>query len=400
MTKIADRVTRMAPSETLAMTQKSQELKAQGFDVISLSIGEPDFDTPEAIKNKAKEAIDKNFTHYPPVPGYQDLRDAVVAKLKRDNNLEYTAGQIIVSNGAKHSITNALLALVNPGDEVIIPSPYWVSYPEMVKLADGIPVFVQASIDTDFKVTARQIEAAITPKTRVLLINSPSNPTGSVYTKEELKNIAEMLAKYPDITIISDEIYELILFEGVHESIAQFPEIKDRVVIVNGVSKGFAMTGWRIGYTASNSAIAGAMNKIQGQMTSAASSIAQKAATAAELQDPKSDKDLVMMVKTFKERRDNLLQLLAEIPGVKTTTPPGAFYVFMNIAQLIGKKFDKYTISSGAAMADYLLDTAHVALVGGDAFGDPNCIRISYATDMETLKEAVRRIKEAVAKLS
>ncbi len=396
---ISERINRMAPSETLAMSNKSNELKAQGKDVINLAVGEPDFNTPEVVKTAAKVAIDKNFSHYPPVPGYMDVREAIAAKLKRDNDLDYKANQIMVSAGGKHALMNCLLATVNPGDEVIIPAPYWVSYPEMVRLVDGVPVFVKGGIETDFKVTAAQIEKAITPKTKVLIMNSPSNPTGGVYTPEEIKDIAAVVAKHPQLIVISDEIYELIIFEGKYSSLAQYPEIKDRVIVMNGVSKGFAMTGWRIGYTASSVELAGAMNKVQGQMTSAASSIAQRATLEAMLQDPTKSEDLKTMTTAFRERRDNVLGWLGQIPGLKLNKPSGAFYIFVNMQALIGKKAGEKQIKTGADFADYLLDNYYVALVGGDAFGDPECFRISYATDLTSLKKACDRIKEAVESL-
>ncbi|MEG1498679.1 MAG: pyridoxal phosphate-dependent aminotransferase [Bacteroidales bacterium] len=399
MSVVSKRVLTMAPSATLAMSKRSQELQAKGVDVINLSVGEPDFNTPEMIKDAGIEAIKNNFTHYPPVPGYMDLRKAICAKLKRDNNLDYEPSQIIVSSGAKHSIMNVLLAMINPGDEVVIPSPCWVSYPEMVKFVEGEPVLVHATLEDDFKVTPKNLEAAITPKTKLLIFNSPSNPTGMVYSKEELQALAAVLAKYPQVYVLSDEIYELITFEGKFESFAQFPQIKDRMIIVNGVSKGFAMTGWRIGYLAAPSEIASACNKIQGQMTSAASSIAQKASVEAMLQDPKNSKELKHMVETFKKRRDLMVEALKEVPGFKVNIPTGAFYIFPNIEALLGKKFNEQAINTGDDMANFLLDQAHVALVGGDAFGDPNSIRISYATDEAKLIESVKRIKEALAKL-
>ncbi|MCL2414505.1 MAG: pyridoxal phosphate-dependent aminotransferase [Bacteroidales bacterium] len=400
MTYLATRVTEMAPSETLAMSQKSKDLAAKGFNVINLAVGEPDFHTPDFIKNAGKQGIDENYTLYPPVPGYLDLREAICLKLKRDNGVDYKPNQIIVSNGAKHSIMNVILALVNPGDEVVMPTPCWVSYPEMVQLVGGIPVSIFSGIEQDFKVTAAQIDAAITPKTKLLMLNSPSNPTGSVYSHEELKAIADVVAKHPHVYVMSDEIYELISFEKKHECFAQFPEIKDRVIIVNGVAKGWAMTGWRIGYLAANAEIADACNKIQGQMTSACSSIAQRATIAAMLQDPKECEGLKEMVKTFKNRRDLVLEKLRQIPGVKTNTPTGAFYIFADVSAYFGKSFENYHIKTGADMANYLLDTAHIALVGGDAFGNKNCIRISYATSEDKLIDACERLKKALEKLN
>ena len=374
-------------------------MQEQGIDVINLSVGEPDFDTPMVIKQAGIDAINNNFTHYPPVPGYLDLRKAICTKLTRDNKLTYSPDQIVVSNGGKHAIINVLLAMVNPGDEVVIPCPAWVSYPEMVKFVEGVPVLVQAGIEDDFKVTPEKLEAAITPKTKLVIFNSPSNPTGSVYSYNELKALADVLAKHPDVYILSDEIYEFITFESKFESLAQFEEIKDRVIIMNGVSKGYAMTGWRIGYIAAPKDIAAACGKIQGQMTSAASSIAQKASVAALLQDPQKSEDLKHMVETFRKRRDMMIEKLREIPGLKVNVPTGAFYIFPNIEGLIGKKFGDKTISCGDDFANFLLDNAHVALVGGDSFGDPKSFRISYATSEDKLMESARRIKEAVAKL-
>lgn len=400
MSVISDRVLSMAPSATLAMSKRSQEMQAQGIDVINLSVGEPDFDTPEMIKQAGIDAIKANFTHYPPVPGYMDLRKAICAKLKRDNGVSFEPNQIIVSNGGKHAIMNVFLAMVNPGDEVIIPAPYWVSYPEMVKFIDGVPVEIPSTIADDFKITPAKLEAAITPKTKLLIFNSPSNPTGMVYTKAELQALADVLKKHPHVYILADEIYELITFDCAFESFAQFAELQDRMIIMNGVSKGFAMTGWRIGYIAAPVKIASACNTIQGQMTSAASSIAQKASVAAMMQDPKESTELKNMVTCFKKRRDMVRDGLKEIPGLKVNNPTGAFYIFPDISALFGKKCGKYTINSGDDMAEYLLDDAHVALVGGNSFGDPNSIRISYATDDVRLMESIRRIKEAVAKLA
>ncbi|MEG2337283.1 MAG: pyridoxal phosphate-dependent aminotransferase [Bacteroidales bacterium] len=397
---LSNRILRMPASETLAMSRRSSELQSQGIDVINLSIGEPDFDTPELIKKAGVEGIEKNFTHYPPVPGYLDLREAIAKKLIRDNNLEYKPSQIVVSNGAKHSLTNVFLATLNEGDEVIIPTPYWVSYPALVQLCDGISVYIKAGIEQNFKVTAAQIQSAITSKTKLLILNSPSNPTGMVYTHSELRAIANVLLANPQVYVVADEIYEYINFSGKHESLAQFPEIKDRVIVVNGVSKGYAMTGWRIGYIAACDEIAGACSKIQGQMTSAASSIAQRAAIAAMTEDPKKSESIQSMVKTFKERRDVVMSELSAIPGLSVNMPEGAFYVFLNIKEFINKSYKNYTIHTGADLANYLLDEAHVALVGGDAFGDPQCVRISYATKMERLVEAIARIKTALTKLA
>lgn len=399
MATLSKRVLEMAPSATLGMSKRSRSMQEQGIDVVNLSVGEPDFDTPKVIKDAGIAAIENNFTHYPPVPGYLDLRKAVCTKLLRDNKLTYSPDQIVVGNGGKHAIMNVLMAMVNPGDEVVIPAPCWVSYPEMVKFTEGVPVLVRAGIEDNFKITPAKLEAAITPRTKLVIFNSPSNPTGMVYNREELKALADVLAKHPSVYILSDEIYELITFEEKFESLSQFEEIRDRIIIVNGVSKGFAMTGWRIGYIAAPTEIAAACNKIQGQMTSAASSIAQKAATAALLQDPKKSEELKNMVAVFRKRRDMMLDLLREIPGLKVNVPTGAFYIFPNIEGIIGKKFNGKEITCGDDLANFLLDEGHVALVGGDSFGDPKSIRISYATSEDKLRESAKRIKEAVAKL-
>lgn len=396
---LSKRVSEMAESETLAMTRIARELKAQGMDVISLSIGEPDFDTPDSVKESAKKAIDDNWTHYSPVPGYLDLREAIVEKLKRDNNLDYTPEQIVVSTGAKQSIANAVLSLVNPGDEVIIPTPFWVSYKEIVRLAEGTSVYVRCTIENNFKVTPEQLEEAITPKTKLIMFSSPSNPTGMLYSKDEMEGIAKVLERHPHIFVIADEIYEHINFEGKHQSLAQFKSIKEQVITINGVSKGFAMTGWRIGYIAAPLAIAKACDKIQGQFTSGTCSIAQKASVTAMKIDPTTDADILNMRKIFKERRDIMFALLKEIPNIKVNLPQGAFYFFPDVKYFYGKKYDKYTINDGNDLCFYLLYEAKVALVPGAAFGDPDCIRFSYATSTEVLIEAVRRIKEALAKL-
>jgi len=400
MTILANRIQYLAESETLAMSRKSRELKAEGHDVINLSLGEPDFNTPDDIKTAAKEAIDKNFTFYTPVSGYEDLRKAICTKLRRDNHLEYDCNQIVVSTGAKQSIANVVLSLVNPGDEVLVPAPFWVSYKEIIKVAEGKAVFIPAAIENDFKVTSAQLEAAITPKTRLLIYSSPCNPTGSVYTREELKGIAEVIAKHPDIYIIADEIYEHIIFSGKHESIAQFDFIKNRVILVNGVSKGFAMTGWRIGFIAAPLDIAKACDKLQGQFTSGASSIAQRAALKAMLTEPGSSQDMKTMQQAFRERRDLMLQLLADIRGMKLNHPEGAFYIFPDISWYFGKSDGNTTIHNSNDLCMYLLNTVFVALVPGDAFGDPNCLRFSYATSKEKLTEAVRRIKGALEKFN
>lgn len=386
----------MEVSPTLAMSQKSREMKAQGIDVINLSVGEPDFDTPDHIKKAAQKAIDDNYSHYSPVPGYLELRQAVVNKLKRENNLEYTPDQIVVSNGAKQSITNVILSIVNKGDEVIIPSPYWVSYSEIVKLAEGINVFVSAPIEQDFKITPEQLEAAITPKTKAFLFSSPSNPTGSLYSKEELRALADVFVKYPDITILSDEIYEHINYVGAHESIAQFEDIFDRVVVINGVSKGYAMTGWRIGYIAAPLWIAKACNKLQGQMTSGASSIAQIASVAALEGDQSTT---VAMREAFQKRRDLALEQLRKVPGFETREPNGAFYLFPQVSQLFGKSNGTMTINNATDLSLYLLESANVATVTGEAFGAPECLRLSYATSEVQMAEAIRRIHLAVEKL-
>ena len=399
MAVLSKRVLEMVPSATLGMSKRSRSMQEQGIDVINLSVGEPDFDTPNVIKDAGIAAINNNFTHYPPVPGFLDLRKAVCTKLSRDNGLTYSPDQIVVGNGGTHAIINVLMAMIDPGDEVVIPAPCWVSYPEMVKFTEGVPVLVPAGIEDNFKITPAKLEAAITPKTKMVIFNSPSNPTGMVYNREELKAIADVLAKHPQVYILSDEIYELITFEGKFESLSQFEEIRNRIIIVNGVSKGFAMTGWRIGYIAAPTEIAAACNKIQGQMTSAASSIAQKASVAALLQDPKNSEELKGMVAIFRQRRDMMLDLLREIPGLKVNVPTGAFYIFPNIKGLIGKQFNGKKITCGDDLANFLLDEAHVALVGGDSFGDPESIRISYATSEDKLRESARRIKEAVAKL-
>jgi aspartate aminotransferase len=399
MNFLSDRINQLAESETLAMTRRSRELRAQGFDVINLSIGEPDFNTPEHIKTAAKLAIDQNYTHYPPVPGYPELRQAIANKLKRDNNLVYSPEQIVVSTGAKQSLANAILCLINPGDEVLIPAPYWVSYKEIIKLAEAKGVFIDGKIDQDFKVTPEQIEAAITPKTKLFLFSSPCNPTGSVYSYGELKAISEVFEKYPHVFIISDEIYEHINFLGHHESIAQFEKIRDRVIIINGVSKGFAMTGWRLGYMAACIEISKACDKLQGQITSGTCSITQRAAITAMETDPAQSAEIKNMVQAFHYRRDLALALLKEIPGLKTNVPDGAFYLFPDVVKYFGKSFESKVIHSSTDLCDYLLDTAHVALVPGVAFGSIDCIRISYATSEDSLREAIRRIAEALAKL-
>ncbi|MDR3260669.1 MAG: pyridoxal phosphate-dependent aminotransferase [Tannerella sp.] len=396
MTQVSERLASLSPSETLAMSQKSSELKAQGIDIINLSVGEPDFFTPDHIKAAAKKAIDDNFSFYSPVPGYPDLRKAIVDKLKNENGLDYTADQIVVSNGAKQSVCNVLLSIIGPGDEVIVPAPYWVSYVEMVKLAEGANVVISAGIREDFKITPAQLEAAITPKTKALILCSPSNPTGSVYTKEELEGLAGVIAKYPDIIVLADEIYEHINYAGKHESIAQFAGIKDQTVVINGVSKAYAMTGWRVGYIAAPLWIAKATNKLQGQYTSGASSIAQKAAVAALTGDQHCVEE---MRQAFLRRRDLGVRLLKEIPGLKVNVPQGAFYLFPEVDVYFGKSVGKYRINDAGDLAMYLLEAGHVATVGGAAFGAPTCLRLSYATSDGNLVEAIKRIREALAEL-
>ena len=396
MNKLADRLNRLSPSATLAMSQKSQELKAQGVDVINMSVGEPDFNTPDNIKEAAKKAVDNNWSRYSPVPGYPTLRKAIVEKLKNENGLEFTEAQISVSNGAKQAVCNAIMALVNPGEEVIVPAPYWVSYPEMVKLADGNPVIVGAGIEQNFKITGAQLEAAITPKTKMLILCSPSNPTGSVYTKAELKELADVLAKYPNIYVVADEIYEHINYIGAHESIAQFPEIRDRVIIVNGVSKAYAMTGWRIGYLAAAEWIVKGCNKLQGQYTSGPCSVSQMASLEAYKGSQQAVED---MRQAFQRRRDLIVKLAKEIPGLEVNVPEGAFYLFPKCSSYYGKSYNGTTINNSDDLAMYLLTEAHVATVGGGSFGSPECFRMSYATSDENIIEAIRRIKEALAKL-
>ena len=397
MIQLSDRLLAMEESATIAMSRISRELKAAGKDVISLSLGEPDFFTPEFIKDAAKEALDQNYTMYTPVAGYDDLRESISFKFKRDNGLNYSKDQIVVSTGAKQSIANAVLSCINPGDEVIIPTPYWVSYIEIVKVAEGIPVIVHAGIETDFKITAKQFEEAITPKTKMMIFSSPCNPTGSLYNQEELRGLADVLVKNPSVIVIADEIYEHINFVGKHQSLAQFPEIFDQVITVNGVSKAWAMTGWRLGYIGASKLIADACNKVQGQFTSATCSIAQRASIAAMKADPAVLQD---MIKAFKSRRDLVLGMLKEMPGVKANTPEGAFYIFPDISYFIEKKFKDTTITSAHDLCLYLLSEAMVALVSGESFGANNCIRISYAASEETLVKAMTRVKEALAKLA
>ncbi|MBQ1854913.1 MAG: pyridoxal phosphate-dependent aminotransferase [Prevotella sp.] len=396
MAQLSDRLNRLAPSATLAMSQKSSEMKAQGIDVINMSVGEPDFNTPDHIKLAAKQAIDDNYSRYSPVPGYADLRKAITEKLKRENALDYSASEILVSNGAKQSVCNAIMALVNPGDEVIIPAPYWVSYPQMVLLAGGTPVFVNAGFEQDFKMTAQQLEAAITPKTRMLILCSPSNPTGSVYGKEELKALADVILSHDDLFVLADEIYEHINYIGHHESIAQFPGMKERAIIINGVSKAYAMTGWRIGYMAAPEWIVKGCNKLQGQYTSGPCSVSQKTAEAAYTE---SQECVEQMRQAFERRRDLIVELAKAIPGLEVNTPQGAFYLFPKCSSFFGKSCNGRTINTSSDLAMYLLEEAHVATVGGDAFGDPDCFRMSYATSDDNIREAMRRIKEALAQL-
>ena len=396
MAQLSDRLNRLAPSATLAMSQKSSEMKAQGIDVINMSVGEPDFNTPENIKEAAKKAIDDNFSRYSPVPGYPDLRKAIVAKLKNENGLDYTANEVIVGTGGKQGICNVILALVNPGDEVIIPAPYWVSYPQMAKLAGGVPVIVNAGFDQNFKMTPEQLEAAITPKTKMLILCSPSNPTGSVYSKEELAALADVLRKHPDVFVLADEIYEHINYIGKHHSIAQEPGLKEQVIIANGVSKAYAMTGWRIGFLAGPEWIIKGCNKLQGQYTSGTCSVSQKAAEAAYTLDQSAVEE---MRQAFERRRDLIVKLAKEVPGLEVNIPQGAFYLFPKCNSYFGKSNGDKTINNSTDFAMYLLEEAHVATVGGDAFGDPDCFRMSYATSDENIKEAIRRIKEALSKL-
>ena len=396
MAQLSDRLNRLAPSATLAMSQKSSEMKAQGIDVINMSVGEPDFNTPENIKEAAKKAIDDNFSRYSPVPGYPDLRKAIVAKLKNENGLDYTVNEVIVGTGGKQGICNVILALVNPGDEVIIPAPYWVSYPQMAKLAGGVPVIVNAGFDQDFKMTPEQLEAAITPKTKMLILCSPSNPTGSVYSKEELAALADVLRKHPDVFVLADEIYEHINYIGKHHSIAQEPGLKEQVIIANGVSKAYAMTGWRIGFLAGPEWIIKGCNKLQGQYTSGTCSVSQKAAEAAYTLDQSAVEE---MRQAFERRRDLIVKLAKEVPGLEVNIPQGAFYLFPKCKSYFGKSNGDKTINNSTDFAMYLLEEAHVATVGGDAFGDPDCFRMSYATSDENIKEAIRRIKEALSKL-
>lgn len=389
-------VNRLAPSATLAMSQKSAELKAQGIDIINMSVGEPDFNTPEHIKEAAKKAVDDNYSRYSPVAGYPALRNAIVRKLKNENGLDYTADQIVCSNGAKQCVCNAVMALVSPGDEVIIPAPYWVSYPQMVLMADGKPVFVEAGFEQDFKMTPEQLEAAITPRTKLLILCSPSNPTGSVYSAGELEALSAVLRRHEQVFVISDEIYEHINYVGVHASIAACEGMKERTIVINGVSKAYAMTGWRIGFLAAPTAIAKACSKLQGQYTSGPCSVSQVAATEAFA----GPQECVETMRQAFERRKNLIvSLTKEVPGFEVNDPHGAFYLFPKCSYYFGKTDGERVINNSMDFALYLLEVGHVATVGGDAFGSPECFRMSYATSDENIVEAIRRIKQAVAKL-
>ncbi len=396
MPSLANRINNLSESQTIAMARKSRELKAQGIDIINLSLGEPDFDTPQIIKDAAKQAIDENFSHYTDVSGYLELRESISKKFKRDNHLDYSAEQIVVSTGAKQSIANVILAMINPGDEVIVPAPYWVSYIELIKLAEGLPVIIKAGIEQDFKVTPTQLKSAITTKTKMIIFSTPCNPTGSVYSRDELKAIAEIVAEFPELYILSDEIYEHINFAGGHESIAQFDFIKDQVITINGVSKSFAMTGWRVGFMGAPVWIAKACDKLQGQITSNTSSISQKATQSAMEMNPQTTQP---MRDEFKKRRDLALDIMRQIPGLKTNTPQGAFYIFPDVTYYFGKSDSMTVINNGTDLCSYLLDKARVALVPGSAFGDDNYVRLSYATSQDKLTEALRRIKKALADL-
>lgn len=396
MAQLSDRLNRLAPSATLAMSQKSSEMKAKGVDVINMSVGEPDFMTPEPIKEAGKKAIDDNFSKYSPVPGYPALRNAISKKLKAENSLDYAASEIIVGTGGKQGVCNAIMALVNPGDEVIIPAPYWVSYPQMVKLAGGNPVIISAGIEQDFKITADQLEASITPKTKMIILCSPSNPTGSVYTKAELDELAKVVISHEDVFVLSDEIYEHINYIGKHASIAACPNMKERTIICNGVSKAYAMTGWRLGWVAAPEWIVKGLNKLQGQYTSGTSSVSQMAALAAYEGNQQCVEDFR---KTFQRRRDLIVNLAKGIPGLEVNIPQGAFYLFPKCSSFFGKSNGKYTINNSTDLAMYLLEEGHVATVGGDDFGSPDCFRMSYATSDDNIKEALQRIKDALSKL-
>ena len=397
MTKVSDRLNRLAPSATLAMSQKSGEMKAQGIDVINLSVGEPDFNTPEHIKEAAKRAIDENFSKYSPVPGYVELRKAIADKLKNENGLQYSTNEILVSNGAKQSVCNTVMALVNDGEEVIIPAPYWVSYPQMVKLAGGVPVIVEAGFEQNFKMTPEQLEAAITPKTRMIILCSPSNPTGSVYSAKELEALAEVVKRHDGLYVLADEIYEHINYVGKHSSIAHVDGMRERTIIVNGVSKAYAMTGWRIGFIAAPEWIVKGCNKLQGQYTSGPCSVSQKAAEAAYIT---SQECVETMRKAFERRRDLIVELAKDIPGLEVNKPEGAFYLFPKCSSFFGKSYNGKKIENSTDLAMFLLEVGHVATVGGDAFGDPYCFRMSYATSDDNIREAMKRIKDTLALLA
>ena len=396
MAQLSDRLNRLAPSATLAMSQKSSEMKAQGIDVINMSVGEPDFMTPDFVKEAGKQAIDDNYSKYSPVPGYPALRKAIAEKLKRENGLDYAASEIIVGTGGKQGVCNTILALVNPGDEVIIPAPYWVSYPQMVKLAGGVPVIVPAGIGQDFKITAAQLEAAVTPKTKLVILCSPSNPTGSVYSEEELGELAEVALAHDGLFVLSDEIYEHINYIGEHSSIAACPGMKEQTVVCNGVSKAYAMTGWRLGWVAAPEWIVKGLGKLQGQYTSGTSSVSQMAALAAY----EGDQSCVAAFReTFRRRRDLIVSLAKDIPGLEVNVPQGAFYLFPDCSAFFGRSDGKRVIRNSTDLALYLLEEGHVATVGGDAFGAPGCFRMSYATDDASIKEALRRIKDVLSRL-
>lgn len=396
MAQLSDRLNRLAPSATLAMSQKSSEMKAQGIDVINMSVGEPDFMTPDFVKEAGKQAIDDNYSKYSPVPGYPALRKAIAEKLKRENGLDYAASEIIVGTGGKQGVCNTILALVNPGDEVIIPAPYWVSYPQMVKLAGGVPVIVPAGIGQDFKITAAQLEAAVTPKTKLVILCSPSNPTGSVYSEEELGELAGVVLAHDDLFVLSDEIYEHINYIGGHSSIAACPGMRERTVVCNGVSKAYAMTGWRLGWVAAPEWIVKGLGKLQGQYTSGTSSVSQMAALAAY----EGDQSCVAAFReTFRRRRDLIVSLAKDIPGLEVNVPQGAFYLFPDCSAFFGRSDGKRVIRNSTDLALYLLEEGHVATVGGDAFGAPGCFRMSYATDDASIKEALRRIKDVLSRL-
>ena len=397
MTKVSDRLNRLAPSATLAMSQKSGEMKAQGIDVINLSVGEPDFNTPEHIKEAAKRAIDENFSKYSPVPGYVELRKAIADKLKNENGLQYSTNEILVSNGAKQSVCNTVMALVNDGEEVIIPAPYWVSYPQMVKLAGGVPVIVEAGFEQNFKMTPEQLEAAITPKTRMIILCSPSNPTGSVYSAKELEALAEVVKRHDGLYVLADEIYEHINYVGKHSSIAHVDGMRERTIIVNGVSKAYAMTGWRIGFIAAPEWIVKGCNKLQGQYTSGPCSVSQKAAETAYTT---SQECVETMRKAFERRRDLIVELAKDIPGLEVNKPEGAFYLFPKCSSFFGKSYNGKKIENSTDLAMFLLEVGHVATVGGDAFGDPYCFRMSYATSDDNIREAMKRIKDTLALLA